>query len=44
MLNKCGLIWLKIQRQMVTKESEAMDRFTFSEDQIIEGLLQRKVY
>lgn len=29
---------------MVTKESEAMDRLIFSEDQIIEGLLQRKVY
>lgn len=44
MLNKCDLTWLKIQRQMVTKESEAMDGFTFSEDQIIEGLQQGKVY
>lgn len=44
MLNKCDLIWLKIQRQMVTKESEAMDRFTFSENQIIEGLQQGNVY
>ena len=29
---------------MVTKESEAMDRFTFSENQIIEGLQQGNVY
>lgn len=44
MLNKCGLIWLKVQKQMMKKEFAAMDRFTFNEDQIIEDLLQGEKY
>lgn len=39
----CGLIWLKVQRQIVKKEFAATDRFTFSENQIIEALIG-KIY
>lgn len=44
MLNKCGLIWLKVQKQTKKKEFAAIDTFTFIEDQISEGLLQGEIY
>lgn len=40
MLNKCGLIWLIVQKQTMEKEFAAIDRLTYNEDQIGGGLLQ----